>query len=152
MIASSRPTPSTIYYEGASLDVEGTEFMSNLLTFAALNPQYVDVAGGAVCAYGAGASGYASVIYSFRSSRFASNQVSLLRSGTDSPMNVEAHGGGIRAQAQVKGNLNVTACVFVKNSVYIKAVTTYEWGAGGTWLDVPTVRETGEQRQVHQVV
>lgn len=137
-----------IYYEGASLDVEGTEFTSNLVTFAAVNPQYVEVAGGAVYAYGVSGSGYASVLYTFRSSRFASNQASLLRSGTASPMNVEAHGGGIRAQAQVKGNLNVTACVFVKNSIYLKATTTNEWGAGGTWLDSSTVCATGKQCQL----
>lgn len=123
-----------IYYEGASLDVESTTFTSNSVTCTGFTPKDVDVSGGAVHAYMAAGSGVSRALYSFRSSRFTGNQASLLRSGTVLSGFLEAHGGAIRAHAQVRGGLNVTACVFLRNSVYFNGTTSYDWGAGGKWL------------------
>lgn len=127
-----------VYYLGARLEVQSTTFTSNLITCWAWDFKYALAEGGAVYAYGYLTAGLSSVLYSFQSSRFSGNRVSasaLMGNTGAGGCEMLTHGGGLRVYSAAKGAINVTACSFTKNSVYLNGRwPTSQYALGGTCI------------------
>jgi hypothetical protein len=127
-----------LYYRGAKLEVQSSTFTNNLITCWAYDFKYALAEGGAVYAYGYLPFGVSSVLYSFQTSRFSGNRVSasaLMGNAPAGACEMLTQGGGIRVYSAAKGAVNVTACSFTKNSVYLNGKwATSQYALGGTCL------------------